>query len=119
MQIPEVPVLLGAVLGLALASWGVNILTAMAPGNIGGLSDVTINGWVLAFTLGAGLIMAAVAIHFMEVGITLRAAAAIFFLLLTAPVAAHLIGRAFYHSGESLSDRTWIDELRSQKGKNN
>jgi len=48
--------LLGATLGLALASWGVNILTAMAPGNIGGLSDVTINGWVLAFTLGAGVL---------------------------------------------------------------
>jgi predicted permease len=48
--------LLGAALGLALASWGVNLLTAMAPGDIGGLSDVTINGWVLAFTLGAGIL---------------------------------------------------------------
>ncbi len=48
--------LLGAALGLALASWGVNTLTAMAPGDIGGLADVTINGWVLAFTLGAGVL---------------------------------------------------------------
>jgi predicted permease len=48
--------LLGAALGLALASWGVSTLTAMAPGDIGGLSDVTINGWVLAFTLGAGVL---------------------------------------------------------------
>jgi multicomponent Na+:H+ antiporter subunit G len=64
-----------------------------------------------AGTLGAGLIMAAVAIHFMEVGITLRAAAAILFLLLTAPVAAHVIGRAAYRCGIRLWDRTWVDEL--------
>jgi predicted permease len=48
--------LLGAALGLALASWGVNALTAMAPGDISGLSDVAINGWILAFTLGAGVL---------------------------------------------------------------
>jgi multicomponent Na+:H+ antiporter subunit G len=68
-----------------------------------------------AGTLGAGLIMAAVAIHFMEVGITLRAAAAIFFLLLTAPVAAHVIGRAAYRSGIRLWDRTWVDELATSQ----
>ena len=64
-----------------------------------------------AGTLGAGLIMAAVAVHFMEVGITLRAGAAILFLLLTAPVATHVIGRAAYHCGIRLWDRTWKDEL--------
>jgi multicomponent Na+:H+ antiporter subunit G len=64
-----------------------------------------------AGTLGAGLIMAAVAVHFMEVGITLRAGAAILFLLLTAPVAAHVIGRAAYRCGIRLWDRTWKDEL--------
>ncbi len=68
-----------------------------------------------AGTLGAGLIMAAVAIHFMEVGITLRAAAAIFFLLLTAPVAAHVIGRAAYRCGIRLWDRTWVDELATSR----
>jgi multicomponent Na+:H+ antiporter subunit G len=64
-----------------------------------------------AGTLGAGLIMSAVAVHFMEVGITLRAGAAILFLLLTAPVATHVIGRAAYLSGIRLWDRTWKDEL--------
>lgn len=68
-----------------------------------------------AGTLGAGLIMAAVATHFMEVGITLRAAAAIFFLLLTAPVAAHVIGRAAYRCGIRLWDRTWVDELATSR----
>jgi predicted permease len=48
--------LLGAGLGLALAVWGVNGLTAMAPGQIEGLSEVTINGWILLFTLGAGVL---------------------------------------------------------------
>ena len=65
-----------------------------------------------AGTLGAGLIMVAVAIHFMEVGITLRAAAAILFLLLTAPVAAHVISRAGYRAGVPLADDTVIDEYR-------
>ena len=64
-----------------------------------------------AGTLGAGLILAAVAVHFMEVGITLRAAAAILFLLLTAPVAAHVIGRAAYRCGIQLWERTSVDEL--------
>jgi multicomponent Na+:H+ antiporter subunit G len=32
-------------------------------------------------------------------------------LLLTAPVAAHLIGRAAYYSNVKLWDKTWIDEL--------
>ncbi len=64
-----------------------------------------------AGTLGAGLILAAVAIHFTEVGITLRAAAAILFLVLTAPVAAHVIGRAAYRCGIELWERTWVDEL--------
>jgi multicomponent Na+:H+ antiporter subunit G len=69
-----------------------------------------------AGTLGAGLILAAVAIHFMEVGITLRAAAAILFLLLTAPVAAHVIGRAAYRCGIRLWERTWVDELAALRG---
>ncbi|MEE4313147.1 MAG: monovalent cation/H(+) antiporter subunit G, partial [Desulfofustis sp.] len=42
---------------------------------------------------------------------SLRAATIIFLLLLTTPVAAHLIGRASYLSGVQLSSRTWIDEL--------
>ena len=70
-----------------------------------------------AGTLGAGLIMVAVAIHFAEVGITLRAAAAILFLLLTAPVAAHVIGRAAYRSGIKLWERTWVDELATARRK--
>ena len=65
-----------------------------------------------AGTLGAGLILIAEATFYQDLGITLRALAAIVFLLLTAPVAAHLIGRAAYYSGIKLWKTTWIDQLK-------
>lgn len=64
-----------------------------------------------AGTLGTGFILAAEAVAAQDLGTTIRAVAAIVFLLLTAPVAAHLIGRAAYHRGIQLFDKTWIDEL--------
>lgn len=68
-----------------------------------------------AGTLGTGLLVMAEALFYRQLGISLRAATVIALVLLTAPVAAHLIGRAFYRSGGALSDRTWIDELRDHK----
>ena len=64
-----------------------------------------------AGTLGAGLILLGEAFFYAEFGISLRALAAITFLLLTAPVAAHLIGRAAYYSKVKLWEKTWIDQL--------
>jgi multicomponent Na+:H+ antiporter subunit G len=64
-----------------------------------------------AGTLGAGCILAAAAVASGAPGTTLRVIAIIVFLLLTAPVAAHLIGRAAYHRGIQLYEGTWIDEL--------
>ena len=64
-----------------------------------------------AGTLGAGCILAAEAVIANELGTSLKAIAAIAFLLFTAPVAAHLIGRAAYHRGIELYRKTWIDEL--------
>ncbi len=64
-----------------------------------------------AGTLGAGCILLAEAVVATELGTTLKAIAAIVFLLLTAPVAAHLIGRAAYHQGVELFDKTCVDEL--------
>jgi multicomponent Na+:H+ antiporter subunit G len=63
-----------------------------------------------AGTLGVGLILLALAVHSGELGVVSRALAAIVFLLLTAPVAAHMIGRAAYRIGEPLWDRTVTDE---------
>ena len=64
-----------------------------------------------AGTLGCGLILLAVAVYFGETGIAARAIAAIVFLLITAPVAAHMIGRAAYRTGVPLWQGTVIDEL--------
>ncbi|GAP12152.1 multisubunit sodium/proton antiporter, MrpG subunit [Bellilinea caldifistulae] len=65
-----------------------------------------------AATLGAGLVMLAAALYFSESGITLRVLAIIVFLLLTVPVAAHMIGRAAYFDGVPLWKGTLIDDLR-------
>jgi multicomponent Na+:H+ antiporter subunit G len=66
-----------------------------------------------AGTLGAGLILLAAAFALGSAGAAVRAGAAILFLLLTAPVAAHLIGRAAYRSGQlRLWQGTRVDELR-------
>ena len=65
-----------------------------------------------AGTLGAGLLLVAVAVAAPETSVMARALATFVFLLLTAPIAAHLIARAAYHTGEAtLWDRTCVDEL--------
>ncbi|NJO21640.1 MAG: monovalent cation/H(+) antiporter subunit G [Sphingomonadales bacterium] len=72
-----------------------------------------------AGTLGCGLILVAVAVHFAETGIVAQAAAAVVFLLLTAPVAAHMIGRAAYRTGVPLWKETVIDELAQRNDPSN
>ena len=52
-----------------------------------------------AGTLGSGLILAGVAVYFGDLSTISRAVAAILFLLITAPVAAHMIGRAAFRVG--------------------
>lgn len=65
-----------------------------------------------AGTLGAGLILVSVGVAFDEISVLTRVLATIIFLLLTAPVAAHLIGRAAYYVGMDLWEGTIIDELK-------
>jgi multicomponent Na+:H+ antiporter subunit G len=65
-----------------------------------------------AGTLGAGLVLLAVAVSMPDVGVVARAMATFVFLLLTAPIAAHVIARAAYYTGAAvLWDHTCIDEL--------
>lgn len=65
-----------------------------------------------AGTLGAGLLLGAVMVSLPEPSVVVRAAAVIVFMLITAPIAAHVIARAAYHVGEAqLWDRTSVDEL--------
>ncbi len=64
--------------------------------------------------LGGGLILLSVAAVFGELGIATRALAAVAFVILTAPVSAHVIGRAAYFIGVSLWEGTIVDELRGR-----
>jgi multicomponent Na+:H+ antiporter subunit G len=64
-----------------------------------------------ASTLGASCILAAVALYFANTAVTGKVVAIIAFTLLTAPVAAHMLGRAAYFSGEPLWYRSKVDDL--------
>lgn len=67
-----------------------------------------------AATLGAGLVILGTAVHFSTFSVTTRAVAAIAFVLLTAPIAAHLLGRAAYFLGVPLWEGSGRDELRDR-----
>jgi len=64
-----------------------------------------------AATFGVGFNLLAAAIYFEDLGITVRALAALFFLFITAPVGAHLIGRAAYLRKVPLWEGSLCDEL--------
>ena len=74
-----------------------------------------------AATMGLGCLLVAVAVHFGDVQVTTRVMAIIAFVLLTAPVAAHMIARAAYRSRVPLWAGTVRDELQGsdQKEKTN
>lgn len=65
-----------------------------------------------AATLGISSILLAVAFFIEDSAAALRALLAILFFFLTAPVAAHMIGRAAYFVGVPLWKGTIRDELR-------
>ncbi|HRE27814.1 MAG TPA: monovalent cation/H(+) antiporter subunit G [Anaerolineales bacterium] len=63
-------------------------------------------------TFGVSFVMAGTALYFGDFAIAVRALAVVVFFFITAPVAAHLIGRAAYVSGVPLWPGTLGDELR-------
>jgi multicomponent Na+:H+ antiporter subunit G len=67
-----------------------------------------------AATLGLGLVLIGTALYFSDLGVSTRAIATVIFVLLTAPVSAHMIGRAAYSDGVPLWEKTRIDELQGQ-----
>src|SRR5690554_3129852 len=67
-----------------------------------------------AGALGTSLIMIGVAFAFMDVAVTARVVAVVTFIMLTAPVAAHVIGRAGYFVGVPLWEGTVKDVLRDK-----
>jgi len=67
-----------------------------------------------AGTLGGGFILIAVAIVSGELEVIARVLAAIAFLILTAPIGAHLLGRAAYATGVPLWKGTKVDQLKGR-----
>jgi len=67
-----------------------------------------------ATTLGVATTLAAAGLFLQDVGAGSRAAAAVLFVLLTAPVSGHMIARAAYNAGVPLWKGTLIDELRGR-----
>jgi multicomponent Na+:H+ antiporter subunit G len=64
-----------------------------------------------ASTLGATFILAATAMYFDDAGVTGKIIAIIAFVILTTPVAAHMIGRAAHRSGVLLWKESVRDDL--------
>ncbi len=64
-----------------------------------------------AGTMGVGLIVVGIAIYFNTLLISAKAFVIVSFMLLTAPVAAHIIARAAYRQGIPFWGKNLIDEL--------
>lgn len=67
-----------------------------------------------AATLGVGLVLIGMTLYFSDLSIGTRAIAIIFFLLLTAPIGAHLIGRSSYFVGVPLWKKSLMDDLKGK-----
>jgi len=67
-----------------------------------------------AATLGIGLILIAAAYYFNDISITSRVLAIILFMLLTAPVGAHMLGRASYFTGVKMWKNSEYDDLKGK-----
>lgn len=68
-----------------------------------------------AGTMGSGLMFVAIAVFAFDGPVILRALVGFVFLLLTAPVSAHLLARAAYSAGYEPHDTTIIDDLAQQQ----
>lgn len=66
-----------------------------------------------AGTLGIGLLLVSAAVAFGDVSVASRALAVVIFVLLTAPVSAHMIGRAGYLGNVTLWEGTWFDDWQA------
>ncbi|MBZ9729832.1 monovalent cation/H(+) antiporter subunit G [Salegentibacter sp. JZCK2] len=71
-----------------------------------------------AATLGVGLILVGTAVFFNDLSTTSRSLVIILFVFLTAPVSAHLIGRAAYFMGVKMWKGSLIDDLEGKYQKN-
>jgi multicomponent Na+:H+ antiporter subunit G len=67
-----------------------------------------------AVTLGVGLMLVAAALHFQNINVTSRVLAIVVFIILTAPVAAHMVGRAAYFTGVKMWKNSVMDDLEGK-----
>jgi len=70
-----------------------------------------------AATLGIGLILGSAALYFGDLSVSSRVQAIIIFIVLTAPVGAHLIGRTSYFTGNKMWKKSVIDDLEGKYDK--
>jgi len=107
--------LLLAALVIGLATVGAALLLIAAVGTLR-LPDtfLRMSATSKASSLGASCLLLALGVASADIGIGVRAVAGTVFLLLTTPVAAHMIGRAAYVSGTPLWKGTLRDDLRDR-----
>ena len=65
-------------------------------------------------TLGVSFMLGGAVVHFNDLGVGARVIATIVFVFITAPIAAHMIGRAGYARQVKLWEGTIADELRDR-----
>lgn len=71
-----------------------------------------------AGVVGGGLILLAVAVVSMDAAVALRAIMGVIFLILTTPVAAHLLARASYLAGYPQNQSSFRDDLKTRLEQN-
>lgn len=67
-------------------------------------------------SLGVALLLIGCAIQFQDLAVATKALITITFIFLTAPVAAHMLGRAAYAKKVKLWDKSVLDEGRGHIG---
>jgi multicomponent Na+:H+ antiporter subunit G len=76
---------------------------------------IRISAITKAATVGVACIMIGVALNFNEISVAIKAIGVVLFLLITSPIAAHIIGRAAYEEGVPLWKKTGINEYEEYK----
>jgi multicomponent Na+:H+ antiporter subunit G len=102
---------LDALAALLLAAG--TLLTVLAGVGVLRLPDVfaRMHAATKSSSLGLALVLLGAALRMRGVGDTAKLVLVIALQFLTAPVAAHLVGRAAYRAGEALDHVTEVDEL--------
>jgi multicomponent Na+:H+ antiporter subunit G len=99
--------------GLLLFGAGLMLLAALGLSRLPGLLT-RMHVLSKAGTLGASSIMLAVVLAIPEIAVLTRGIAVVAFLVLTGPIAAHLLARAAYFQEGSMGEGTMRDDLEGR-----